>query len=103
MLFTASMVYICFCDISDLALGLAIYAAIFGALGLFIWVIVILIAGTSEESIESELRDCRKSSGEKKDSRGIYSSRELHPAWSLGFKVLRLIKIAALYDSCIGS
>ena len=39
--FTASMIYICFCDISDLIFGLAIYAAVIGALALFIWVILI--------------------------------------------------------------
>ena len=66
-IFTASMVYICFCDISDVTLGLAIYAAAIGALALFIWVIVILVNGTTEESIASELQDCRKSSSVKKD------------------------------------
>ena len=61
------MVYICFCDVSDLILGLAIYAAIVGALALCIWVVGILVMGTTEESIESELRDCRKNYGGKKD------------------------------------
>jgi hypothetical protein len=65
--FTDSMVYVCFCNASDLTLGLVIYAAVIGALALFIWVIAILIVGTKEESIESELRDRRKSSSAKKD------------------------------------
>ena len=67
VMFTASMVHICCCDVSDLALHLAIYGAVIGALGLFILAIVILVTGTTEESIENELRDCRKSSGGKKD------------------------------------
>lgn len=67
MFLTASMVYTICCDISDITLHLAIYGAVIGALGLFILAIVILVTGTTEENIESELRDCRKSSGGKKD------------------------------------
>jgi hypothetical protein len=61
------MIYICSCDISDPALHLAISGAVFGALGLFILAIVVLVTGTTEENIESELRECRKSSDGKKD------------------------------------
>lgn len=66
-IFTASMVYICLCDISDLVLHLAIYGAVVGVLGLFVLGITILVTGTTEENIENELRDCRKSSGAKKN------------------------------------
>jgi hypothetical protein len=65
--FTASMVYVCFCDISVSTFGLAIYAAVIGALALFVCVILILVNGTTEQSIESELRGCRESSSAKKN------------------------------------
>jgi hypothetical protein len=61
------MICICSCDVSDLALHSAISGAVVGALGLFILAIVILVNGTTEENIESELRDCRRSSSGKKD------------------------------------
>ncbi|GAB7322554.1 hypothetical protein MBLNU13_g03474t1 [Cladosporium sp. NU13] len=65
--FTASMVYIRLCETSDLSLHLAIFAAFIGAVALFVWVIVILINGTTKANIESDLRDCRKSFGAKKE------------------------------------
>jgi hypothetical protein len=61
------MAYICSCDIGGVSFALAIYVAVLGGLALVIWVIAILISGTTEEDIEKELRDCRKVSGAKKD------------------------------------
>ena len=65
--FTASMLYIRLCDISDLSLHLAIYGAVSGAMALFVWAIVVLVNGSTEACIESDLRECRKSFGAKKE------------------------------------
>lgn len=67
VVFTASMAYVCLCDISDLTLHLAISAAVSGAVALFILAVVVLVAGTTEANIESDLRDCRKIVGAKKE------------------------------------
>lgn len=65
--FTALMVYICFCDLNALPLTVAIVAALSGILGLVVSVGAILLAGTAEEDIEMELRECRRRSSAKKD------------------------------------
>ena len=67
MIFTASMTYVCLCDISDLSLHLAVTAAVSGAVALFILATVVLVTGTTEANIESDLRDCRKVVGAKTD------------------------------------
>lgn len=67
MILTASMVYVCLCDIGDLSLHLAVTAAVSGAVALFILATVVLVTGTTEANIESDLRDCRKVVGAKTD------------------------------------
>lgn len=67
VILTASMVYVCLCDISDLSLHLAVTAAVSGAVALFILATVVLVTGTTEANIESDLRDCRKVVGAKTD------------------------------------
>lgn len=61
------MAYICFCDLYALPWVLAFLAATAGAFGFIVSVVAILIAGTPEEDIEMELRECRRRSSAKKD------------------------------------
>jgi hypothetical protein len=64
---TTTAIYILTCDVGGLALGIAIYVTIFGALGLVAALGVIVFSGTPEESIEGDLRECRKVGGAKKE------------------------------------
>jgi hypothetical protein len=50
-----------------LTLWIAVYVAVFGGIGLAIALCVIVFSGTPEESIEGELRECRKAGGVKKE------------------------------------
>jgi hypothetical protein len=61
------MTYVCLCDIGDLSLHLAVYAAVSGAVALFVLAVVVLVTGTTEANIESDLRDCRRLVGAKKE------------------------------------
>jgi hypothetical protein len=64
---TVNAIYFITCNLGAVALGIAIYVAIFGALGLVIALGVIIFSGTAEESIEGELRECSKVGGVKKE------------------------------------
>jgi hypothetical protein len=62
-----SAIYVLTCRPGELALWISIYAVIFGGCGLVIALGVIIFSGTAEESIEGELRECRKVGGAKKE------------------------------------
>lgn len=61
------MAYICFGNLDALPWILAFLAAMAGAFGFIVTVVAIFIAGTPEEDIEMELRECRRRSSAKRD------------------------------------
>jgi hypothetical protein len=64
---TTSAIYTLTCEIGALALWVAVYTAVFGGGGLVIALGVTVFSGTPEESIEGDLRECRKVGGAKKE------------------------------------